>query len=191
MLVATKPAGPSDEQTLAPGLNPDQVTPGTVGFLATFFVAVAVFFLIRDMTKRIRRVRYREQLAEEAKLRAAADAGDGGSRDGGHDGFGYVDGSDDGGGARESGGPADPAAAGSGAAAADPARRRAPGGRHGPDARDPNTVDPIAVDPSVTDPTADAHSRRTKRTDPQRPDQDRTGQDRTGQPGPRQHGSGR
>ena len=43
----------------------DQVTPGYVGFLVTFFIAVAVVLLIIDMVRRIRRVRYRAEIAEK------------------------------------------------------------------------------------------------------------------------------
>lgn len=53
---------PSPDVTLKPGLEPDQVTPGALGFFATFFMVVAVILLMRSMTARIRRVRYREQV---------------------------------------------------------------------------------------------------------------------------------
>lgn len=49
---------PSGEATLRPEIDPSSVTPGLEGFLATLFVVVLVIFLIRDMVKRIRRVRY-------------------------------------------------------------------------------------------------------------------------------------
>ncbi|MCG2620617.1 hypothetical protein LVY72_01685 [Arthrobacter sp. I2-34] len=55
---------PNPEPTLRPGLDPNQVTPGPWGFFITFGVAVVLFLLIRDMTKRIRRVRYREQIGQ-------------------------------------------------------------------------------------------------------------------------------
>ncbi|WP_427016669.1 hypothetical protein ACQCSX_18365 [Pseudarthrobacter sp. P1] len=55
-------ATPSDDGTLRPGLDPDQVSPGFLGFIITFSIVVVMFFLIRDMVKRIRRVRYREQV---------------------------------------------------------------------------------------------------------------------------------
>jgi hypothetical protein len=50
----TPSSGPSD----------DQVTPGYVGFLVTFALAVVVVLLIIDMVRRIRRVRYRAEIAE-------------------------------------------------------------------------------------------------------------------------------
>lgn len=43
----------------------DQVTPGVVGFVVTFAVAVIVILLVLDMVRRVRRVNYRAQIAEE------------------------------------------------------------------------------------------------------------------------------
>ncbi|WAP51231.1 hypothetical protein OL239_15390 [Arthrobacter sp. ATA002] len=54
------PGGPDDGE-LKSGLRIEDVTPGLLGFLATFFLVVMIVLLIRDMVKRIRRVRYREQ----------------------------------------------------------------------------------------------------------------------------------
>ena len=62
---------PSGDPTLRPGLDPSSVTPGTLGFLATLFVVVLVIFLIRDMVKRIRRVRYTAEV-DQARRDAAA-----------------------------------------------------------------------------------------------------------------------
>lgn len=45
-----------------PNFNNDTVTPTWVGFLVTFLMAVATVLLIMDMTRRIRRVRYREEI---------------------------------------------------------------------------------------------------------------------------------
>ncbi|MET4058974.1 hypothetical protein ABIB35_000503 [Arthrobacter sp. UYP6] len=59
-LPLTVSPGPEDGE-LKTGLSIADVTPGLLGFLATLFLALAVVFLIRDMVKRIRRVRYREQ----------------------------------------------------------------------------------------------------------------------------------
>jgi len=44
-------------------LDPNDVTPGVIGFAITFLVAAAVVLLLLDMTRRIRRVRYREEIA--------------------------------------------------------------------------------------------------------------------------------
>ncbi|TDK26781.1 hypothetical protein E2F48_06310 [Arthrobacter crusticola] len=49
---------------LRPGLDPESVTPGTLGFIFTVVIVVAVILLIRDMSKRIRRVRYNAMLEE-------------------------------------------------------------------------------------------------------------------------------
>jgi hypothetical protein len=59
-----------------PNFDPNSVTPQWIGFLATFLVAVVTVLLVVDMTRRIRRVRYREEIrtALEAE-RAAADLG--------------------------------------------------------------------------------------------------------------------
>ncbi|WP_291038676.1 hypothetical protein [Herbiconiux sp.] len=63
--------------------DPDQVTPGVVGFIATFFVAAVTVLLVIDMVRRVRRVTYRaqvrEQLEAEARDAAAAEAGAAGS----------------------------------------------------------------------------------------------------------------
>lgn len=40
------------------------MSPGFLGFLTVFLLALAVVFLIRSMNKRIRRVRYRAQVLE-------------------------------------------------------------------------------------------------------------------------------
>ena len=77
VLAATQPEGPSGGGSTPANIDPDQVTPGTIGFIATFLLAVAVFFLIRDMTKRIRRVRYREQVQDEMRRDADGDPGGG------------------------------------------------------------------------------------------------------------------
>jgi hypothetical protein len=48
-------------------------SPGTIGFVATFLVAAGAIVIIFDMVRRIRRVRYRTDVA--AKLEAEASAG--------------------------------------------------------------------------------------------------------------------
>jgi hypothetical protein len=47
-------------------------SPGTLGFIMTFFVSAAAIALIFDMVRRVRRVRYRAEI--EAKLEAEAAA---------------------------------------------------------------------------------------------------------------------
>jgi flagellar biosynthesis/type III secretory pathway M-ring protein FliF/YscJ len=60
---------------------PELVTPGPWGFAVIAFVAAAVFLLVWDMLRRIRRGRYREEVNEEldaaeAQARAAEEASD-------------------------------------------------------------------------------------------------------------------
>jgi flagellar biosynthesis/type III secretory pathway M-ring protein FliF/YscJ len=76
-------AGPSGEPTLKPGLDPNQVTPGPWGFFITFGLAVVVILLIWDMSRRIRRVRYREQMEQDAQHAAASGEQVAGASDGG------------------------------------------------------------------------------------------------------------
>jgi hypothetical protein len=45
--------------------DPNLITPGVIGFIAIFLVAVATVFLLIDMNRRIRRSRYREQVRDE------------------------------------------------------------------------------------------------------------------------------
>jgi hypothetical protein len=54
-------------------------SPGTIGFLLTFFVAGSAVLLIFDMVRRVRRVRYRAEIqeklaAEQADAEAAKTA---------------------------------------------------------------------------------------------------------------------
>ena len=53
-------------------LDEDTVTPGWVGFVFIFALALITVFLIIDMTRRVRRVRYRE----EVRAKLAAEEGD-------------------------------------------------------------------------------------------------------------------
>lgn len=55
---------PVPTPTLQAGLTDDQVGPGFLGFLAMAFIVAIMFFVIRDMVKRVRRVRYRAQVEE-------------------------------------------------------------------------------------------------------------------------------
>lgn len=73
LLALTVTPSPDPTGTLRPGLSEDQVTPGTWGFVLTAFIVILTTFLIVDMVRRIRRVRYRAQV-EEARL--AAEAGE-------------------------------------------------------------------------------------------------------------------
>ena len=53
-------------------VDPDLVTPGFVGFAAVALLVVVVVLLIWDMNRRIRRVRYREEVREELDAELAA-----------------------------------------------------------------------------------------------------------------------
>ncbi|MDQ1526121.1 MAG: hypothetical protein QOG18_734 [Microbacteriaceae bacterium] len=101
-----------------PNFNPDSVTPQWIGFLATFLVAVATVLLVLDMTRRIRRVRYRDEIRMTLEAeRAAADLG---GADPGNFGGGAV-----------GGGAVDPSAADGPGAADDPADPGDPDNRGG------------------------------------------------------------
>jgi hypothetical protein len=60
--------------TTDPNFNPDTVTPGTIGFVITLFVAIAAVLLIIDMVRRIRRVNLRAQAKEKVDSEEAAAA---------------------------------------------------------------------------------------------------------------------
>jgi len=61
-------------------VSDDAVTPGVIGFLVTAAIVVVVVFLIIDMVRRMRRVRYREEarerIAAELEQQASASAPD-------------------------------------------------------------------------------------------------------------------
>jgi hypothetical protein len=53
--------------TPTPTVDPSETfySPGTIGFIMTFFVTAGAIALIFDMVRRIRRVRYRAEIAEK------------------------------------------------------------------------------------------------------------------------------
>ena len=53
------------------------VSPGLWGFLAFFFLAVALYLLMRNMNARMRRMSYRQQAAHRGKNDPQAGDGDG------------------------------------------------------------------------------------------------------------------
>lgn len=55
-------------------VDPVLVTPGVVGFIVTFAVGLAALLLILDMVRRVRRVRYREEIREKLDREAAESA---------------------------------------------------------------------------------------------------------------------
>ena len=56
-----------------PPFDEESVTPGWIGFAFIFAIALATVFLIIDMTRRIRRVRYRSEIRDRI---AAEDEGE-------------------------------------------------------------------------------------------------------------------
>ena len=57
----------------------DLVTPTWVGFAVTFAIALATLLLILDMTRRVRRTRYRSEIREKLEAEAAAEKAGGGT----------------------------------------------------------------------------------------------------------------
>lgn len=53
-------------------VDPVSVTPGVIGFVVTFLVAIAALALMLDMVRRVRRVRYREEIGERLDREEAA-----------------------------------------------------------------------------------------------------------------------
>jgi hypothetical protein len=55
------------EEDLVPAIevDPNSVTPGVIGFIMTFGVMIAVLLLVLDMVRRVRRVRYRQEIADK------------------------------------------------------------------------------------------------------------------------------
>ncbi|TBN58585.1 hypothetical protein EYE40_08310 [Glaciihabitans arcticus] len=56
-----------------PGYSGDEadITPTWVGFVATFLVAILTVLLLVDMNRRVRRVRYREEVRVKLEAEAA------------------------------------------------------------------------------------------------------------------------
>lgn len=64
-----------DDSGLRAGLDPDQVTPGTLGFIMTLVMVIAVIVLMKSMSKRVRRVRYRSQVADQGQPGSSSGSG--------------------------------------------------------------------------------------------------------------------
>ncbi len=47
--------------------DPNSVSPGILGFLAFFLLAVALYLLVRNMNGHLRRMRYRADASERAE----------------------------------------------------------------------------------------------------------------------------
>jgi hypothetical protein len=72
-LISHLPFGPKSE-LVDPLTDPNKVyySPGVVGFVAVFLMMLAATFLILDMVRRVRRVRYRTEIQEKLASEAAA-----------------------------------------------------------------------------------------------------------------------
>lgn len=66
--------------TPAPTVDANDVTPGPAGFFIVAIIAVAVFLLIFDMLRRVRRVNYRAEINE--RLQAELDEQNASAEDG-------------------------------------------------------------------------------------------------------------
>jgi hypothetical protein len=55
-----------------PMFDPNSVTPGVIGFLATFAIIAVVVLLATDMVRRVRRTQYRAEVNERLDAEAAA-----------------------------------------------------------------------------------------------------------------------
>lgn len=74
MTLFLETTAPADPNQLMPGLEAEQVSPGVIGFFATFFVVVALAGLIVDFVRRQRRLRYRMAYAAEREMAEDADS---------------------------------------------------------------------------------------------------------------------
>jgi hypothetical protein len=72
MLSALLAATPTPTPTVDPAET--WYSPGTIGFIMTFFITVGAIGLIFDMVRRIRRVRYRAEIAEKLAAEANTEA---------------------------------------------------------------------------------------------------------------------
>jgi hypothetical protein len=57
----------------SPAFDPNSATPTWVGFLATFVVAALTIVLMFDLTRRVRRVRYRGEIREKLEAERLAE----------------------------------------------------------------------------------------------------------------------
>ncbi|WP_205708836.1 hypothetical protein [Kineococcus siccus] len=80
ILAALLAATPSPSPSTTPEVDADLVTPGLWGFVALFFLALAVYFLGRSMARRVRRVNQRARI--EAELQEEESRADGTAPDG-------------------------------------------------------------------------------------------------------------
>jgi hypothetical protein len=72
---------------LAAELDPNKVTPGLLGFLVVFGLAVATWFLLRSMNRQLKKIDFDEQAVPQvpADAGASVDSGDSADRTNGAD----------------------------------------------------------------------------------------------------------
>ncbi|WP_420363904.1 hypothetical protein AABM26_06255 [Curtobacterium aetherium] len=78
-IAAVLAATPSPSPSGVPDVD---VTPGVAGFVAIALVAVVTILLVVDMTRRIRRTRYRAEVRERLEAEVAGDRADAPAADG-------------------------------------------------------------------------------------------------------------
>lgn len=71
-LVATTTT-PSTPPSPGGGPDPNSVSPGVLGFLAVFVLAIATWLLLRNMTGHLRRLNYREEQRRAAEAHQQAE----------------------------------------------------------------------------------------------------------------------
>ena len=66
---------PVDDPLLPPiQVDENLVTPGVIGFVVTLLVAIGAILLVIDMSRRVRRVRYRGEVRERLEAEQASAA---------------------------------------------------------------------------------------------------------------------
>ena len=81
--VATPSPSPSPGSGLQPGLEPGDVSPGLLGFLPVFAIALVCIVLFRSLTTKLRGVKRRQELLDAEEAAALGDATDGAGAPGG------------------------------------------------------------------------------------------------------------
>jgi hypothetical protein len=74
MVGVTPPLAHDALVPLAAELNQDKVTPGLLGFVIFAVIALALWALMKNMGKQMKKIDFEEQPAEETKRSAAAPA---------------------------------------------------------------------------------------------------------------------
>jgi hypothetical protein len=68
-------ADPTPTPSSAYSGDENLITPGVIGFAITAFVAIATVLLMVDMTRRMRRLRYREEIRQKIAAEGTAQEG--------------------------------------------------------------------------------------------------------------------